>query len=126
MKYEIVSKRLKEAMNDMNISAAELSKKSGVGKSAISHYYNGSHCPHNDNAFLLAEVLNVEPTWLMGFDVPKEKTTIIVNNGFINSEPDLDNFDNRIIEIEDLYFELPEDKKEEFYKTAMLILKGLK
>lgn len=26
MKYEIVSKRLKEAMNDMNISAAELSK----------------------------------------------------------------------------------------------------
>ena len=126
MKYEIVSKRLKEAMNDMNISAAELSKRSGVGKSAISHYYNGSHCPHNDNAFLLAEILNVNPTWLMGFDVSKEKTTIIVNNGFVNSDPDQNDFDTRIIEIEDSYFELSEENKQKFYDAAMLIMKGLK
>lgn len=126
MKYEIVSKRLKEAMNDMNISAAELSKRSGVGKSAISHYYNGSHCPHNENAVLLAEVLNVEPTWLMGFNVPKNKTKLIISNGFIDYTLDYPDIDNRMTTIEDLYYELSEENKQKFYDAAMLIMKGLK
>lgn len=71
MEYVEVSKRIKEAMNDKNISAIELSRLSGVGKAAISHYVNGRYCPHNKNAVMIANVLNVNPTWLMGFDVPK-------------------------------------------------------
>lgn len=71
MEYEEVSKRIKEAMNDKNISAIELSRLSGVGKAAISHYVNGRYCPHNKNAVMIANVLDVNPTWLMGFDVPK-------------------------------------------------------
>lgn len=71
MEYELSAKRLKEAMNDRGISQIELSRLSGVGKSAISHYINGRYCPHNKNAVLIANVLNVNPTWLMGFDVPK-------------------------------------------------------
>lgn len=74
MKYEIVASRIKEAMNDMHMSAAELSRRSGIGKAAISHYVNGSHCPHNDNAVALAKVLYVDPTWLMGFDVEKHSS----------------------------------------------------
>lgn len=74
MKYEIVAQRIKEALNDMNMSAAELSRLSGVGKAAISHYTTGRYCPHNDNAVAIALVLKVNPTWLMGFPVSKYQT----------------------------------------------------
>ena len=43
MEYELSAKRLKEAMNDRCISQIELSRLSGVGKSAISHYINGRY-----------------------------------------------------------------------------------
>lgn len=38
MKYPITAKRLREAMEAMNLTAQELADKSGVGKSSISHY----------------------------------------------------------------------------------------
>ena len=72
MKYPETARRLRKAMNDKKINAAELAERSGVGKSSISHYYNGSNRPTNLNAGALAEVLEVNPMWLMGFDVPKE------------------------------------------------------
>lgn len=82
MEYPLVAKRLKEAMNEKNISAIELSKRSGVGKSAISHYVNGRYCPQNRNAVLIADVLGVNPTWIMGFDVEKHipKSEIMRDN----------------------------------------------
>ena len=72
MKYPEISKRFRMILLQRKISAQELSEKSGVGKSAISHYVNGSHEPHNINASKLADVLDVNPMWLMGFDVPME------------------------------------------------------
>lgn len=72
MKYEITARRIREAMNDINITQQELSEKSHVGKSSISHYVNGTHAPGNKTAYYLANVLNVNPAWLMGLDVPKK------------------------------------------------------
>ena len=72
MRYELTAKRIKEAMSDMGITQQELADKSGIGKSSISHYVNGSNEPANKSAYALAEVLNVNPAWLMGLDVPKE------------------------------------------------------
>lgn len=72
MLYPITSKRLLEAMNDKGITAYELAKRSGVGKSSISHYTNGNHVPHNVNASRLAKVLGVNPLWLMGLEDVKE------------------------------------------------------
>lgn len=84
MEYPITAQRIKEALNEKGISAMELSRRSGVGKAAISHYVNGSHVPHNKNAVLIAKVLDVNPTWLMGFDVdkkvePQERVDIVLS-----------------------------------------------
>lgn len=71
MKHELTARRLQQAMNDMNISAQELSNKSGVAKASISQYVNGSHKPSNISSGKLANILKVNPLWLMGFEVSK-------------------------------------------------------
>ena len=53
------------------MTAQELSDRSGVGKSSISHYVNGNNAPHTINAGKMADVLRVNPMWLMGFDADK-------------------------------------------------------
>lgn len=80
MKYETIAKRLQIALTEANISQQELSEKSGVGKSSISHYVNGTHAPSNISAGKMAAVLDVEPLWLMGFDVPKQKISYDFSN----------------------------------------------
>ena len=73
MKNEITAKRLQKALSDMNMKPQELADKSGVSKSSISQYVNGSHTPSNISSGKMAKVLNVNPLWLMGFDVPMEQ-----------------------------------------------------
>ena len=70
MKYETSAKRLIVAMARKGIIAQELADRTGVHKSSISQYVNGSHAPSNINAGKMAEVLEVSPVWLMGYDVP--------------------------------------------------------
>lgn len=72
MKNYETAHRLTEAMSDINIKPIDLSVRSGVSKSSISQYMNGSHAPSNVAATALSEVLGVSPVWLMGFDVPKD------------------------------------------------------
>lgn len=76
MKYEESARRLIEAMKDIGIKQRELADKAQVTESSISHYVNGSHAPSNKTAGKLAEILNVNPVWLMGFDVPKHRMNI--------------------------------------------------
>lgn len=71
MKHPITAQRLKEAMNEKGMKAVELSARSGVLKSSISQYMNGSHSMSNKAAGAIGKVLGVDPVWLMGFDVPK-------------------------------------------------------
>lgn len=75
MKNEITAKRLQKALSDMNMKPQELVDKSGVSKASISQYVNGSHTPSNISSGKMAKVLNVNPLWLMGFDVPMENET---------------------------------------------------
>ncbi len=70
MKYPETARRLALALESKGIRAIDLSTASGVGKSSISHYLNGNNCPTNINAGKMAKVLEVNPVWLMGFDVP--------------------------------------------------------
>ena len=60
----IVSDRLKKAMQDKNITARELSKKSGVSEQDISHYRKGDWMPKRDKCYRLAIALDVSPIWL--------------------------------------------------------------
>lgn len=70
MKNEITAKRLSLALSNANMKPQELADKSGVSKSSISQYVNGSHSPSNISSGKMAPILNVNPLWLMGFDVP--------------------------------------------------------
>lgn len=64
--------RLTKALKDKGITAAELSKRTGLAKSTISRYLKGNSVPKQDQAIAMSKVLNVSPAWLMGYDVPSE------------------------------------------------------
>lgn len=45
-------------------------------KSDISQYASGKTEPNQDKLFILSKALNVDVTWLMGYDVPMEKNQV--------------------------------------------------
>lgn len=68
-----IAERLRKAMENSNISQTELAKRTGIGKSSISTYLAGSYEPKQKNIYRMAQVLNVNEAWLMGYDAPMER-----------------------------------------------------
>lgn len=73
---EPFSVRLKIAMENMNLSAIELSRKTNINRSIISQWLKGQYKAKQDKLTILSDVLNVSEVWLMGYDVPMKKTTL--------------------------------------------------
>ncbi len=73
MLVDTFANRLKKIMNINNIKAIELSEKTGINKSQISHWLSGTYKAKQDSLTVLAEFFNVDEIWLMGFDVPMKK-----------------------------------------------------
>lgn len=65
--------RLKIALSLRKMTQAELCQKTKIPKSALSEYLKGLYDPKQDRLLILSEALDVDPVWLMGFDVPMEK-----------------------------------------------------
>lgn len=83
MKNEETAKRLSYALNNSGLTQRELAERSGIKESSVSHYMNGSHAPSTLSAGKMSKVLNVNPLWLMGYDVSMEtdnKNTSCDNN----------------------------------------------
>ena len=74
MKNPETAKRLLDALRNSDITQRELSEQADVKESSVSHYVNGSHVPSTISAGKMARILNVDPLWLMGYDVPMERT----------------------------------------------------
>ena len=72
--------RLKELLNITGDSQNEMARKSGLTKSAISNYVNGSREPRQDALYYLSKAYNVNPSWLMGYDVPMDNIETIEKN----------------------------------------------
>lgn len=68
----IVADRLREAMDLRQIKQADLSRITGIGKSSISTYLSGEYEPKQINTYKLAQALNVNPSWLLGNDIPMD------------------------------------------------------
>ena len=68
--------RLKYAMNLSGLTQTDLCQKTKIPKSAMSQYISGAFKPKDDRTFLLAKALNVDEAWLMGYDVPMEKSNL--------------------------------------------------
>ena len=66
--------RLKEALDICGMKPIELSKKTGIPKSMVSYYLSGRSVPKADRIFEISKVLDVSESWLMGFDVPMNRS----------------------------------------------------
>ena len=75
MKITDSKHRLKELLSITGDSQNEMGRKSGLTKSAISNYINGTREPRQDALLLLSKAYNVNPAWLMGLDVPMKSET---------------------------------------------------
>lgn len=70
------AKRLQELLDYYGISAAELSKSVGIAKSSISMWLSGQRTMRQDKIGIIAERYNIDPAWLMGYDVPMRRKDI--------------------------------------------------
>lgn len=66
--------RLREAMEKRGVKAVTLCEITGIPKGAISYYLAGKSRPKADRVHLLGKALSVSEAWLMGFDVPMERS----------------------------------------------------
>lgn len=62
----ILSKRMKQVMDEKGISQTELCAKTGIGKSSISQYLSGKNIPASFRLKQIADVLGVPVDWLIG------------------------------------------------------------
>lgn len=84
MKKENTASRLKEIMENRNLRQVDILNMTRpycqeynvkMNKSDISQYCSGKTEPNQDKLFVLGMALNVSESWLMGFDVPMERST---------------------------------------------------
>ena len=96
--------RIKKALSIRNMKQSELCEKTKISKSVLSEYIKGVYEPKQDRVFSISQALNVDPVWLMGFDVPMEKE----NKKITPYEADLTEGERVMLE---LFRAIPEDQQ---------------
>lgn len=66
--------RLAQAMELRGMRAVDLSEKTDIPKGAISYYLAGRSQPKADRLYKISVALGVSEAWLLGFDVPVDRT----------------------------------------------------
>ena len=61
------AERLKKAMDYRNISAAQITKDTGISRGMMSDYIHGRVNPKQDKVLKIAKALRINPTWLLGY-----------------------------------------------------------
>lgn len=69
-KVATFGQRLREGLDRQGITQTELARRSGISKSSISRYVKGDWEGKQEAVYALAQVLEVNEAWLMGYDVP--------------------------------------------------------
>lgn len=64
--------RLFTALNLRNMKPVELHEKTGISESLLSKYLSGNAIARQKKLSLLSDALNVNPIWLMGYEIPME------------------------------------------------------
>jgi len=65
--------RLKYAIKIRDVRPVDISKVTGISKTNLSCYMSGKYEAKQDGVEILAKVLDVNPVWLMGYDVPIDR-----------------------------------------------------
>lgn len=80
------SQRLQQLISERNLKQVDILRMAApycerynvkLTKSALNHYISGKAAPRQDKLSILSYALGVSEAWLMGFDVPMERTTPI-------------------------------------------------
>lgn len=73
---ESFQNRLEKALRLRNIKPVELHEKTGISESLLSKYLSGNAIARQKKISLISDALNVNPVWLMGYDIPMEAIPI--------------------------------------------------
>lgn len=73
---ESFQKRLEKALNFRNMKPVELHEKTGISESLLSKYLSGNAIARQRKIALISEALDINPVWLMGYDVPMEEIKV--------------------------------------------------
>lgn len=73
--------RLEKALRIRNIKPVELHEKTGISESLLSKYLSGNATARQKKISLISDALNVNPVWLMGYDISMEKNVKLDNLG---------------------------------------------
>lgn len=76
----IFAERFVQALKDKGMSAAELSKLTGVSEGVISQYKSGKYEPKRERVEMFSRLLGVSPAWLIGYDTDDELEKKSVDN----------------------------------------------
>ena len=69
-----LKERLREAMELRGMRAVDLVEATGIPKGTISYYLSGKTEPKADRLYIIAQALDINEAWLLGYDVPMRRT----------------------------------------------------
>lgn len=78
-KVDTFSNRLKSLLSNRNLKQSDLAKQTNLSKQQISQYVNGKFEPKPMAVLSIAQVLDINEFWLMGYDVPMTNKVLDVN-----------------------------------------------
>lgn len=110
--------RLQELLNYYNLKRTEFMDRTGLDKSTVSLYLSGKREPGQNRISLIADAYNVNPAWLMGYDVPMQRV----------ENPTLDRLSNpneMQLEIVDKLNTLPPDMQERVLDYVDLLVMSM-
>lgn len=128
MKETNTATRLKEIMSDRNLRQVDIlnlakpyCEQYGVklNKSDLSQYCSGKVEPNQDKLFILSSALNVDVSWLMGYENATEAVASSLSPA--NQEA----FNSALRHLDTISFEMKISKKDIYTKTFLRILKYL-
>jgi transcriptional regulator with XRE-family HTH domain len=70
-----VAERLREALRIRGKTQADLMREADIDRGAISRYVSGAYEPKQKAIYKMARALSVNESWLLGYDVPMDRTT---------------------------------------------------
>lgn len=117
------AERLREIMKKKNLKQADVvrlcepyAKRLGIKfqKSALSQYLSGRNEPNQYKLTVLALALNVNESWLMGYDVPMERKEIATDKNLTDGE-------RLLLE---LFHKVPDEKKEMLLKMIEVAIEN--
>lgn len=113
--------RLRQALEEAGMKQIELSRRTGLDRSAISRYLSGDYEPKQDAIHKMAKVLNVSEMWLWGYDVPMQRTQAQKKNDDLVQVIAQLRKDEEFFEVVQLLADLPADQ----YASVKSIISAL-